>query len=116
MKLRDLKEWLDSKDDSELDEEIIVSDRMWATDERDIYQIVKIGYQMTDGFKGYVLLTLSQQFIDALNKNDKIVKVIDDKIDEIESDLRRSVKAGMPTGSMYGEIDLLEELKEELKK
>ena len=78
MRLRDLKEWLDSKSESSLDEEIVVSDRMWADDERDIYPIVRIGLQATDTYKGYVLLVLSQQLIDVLNDKDELKKKIEE--------------------------------------
>ena len=44
----------------------------------------------------------------------KMHKLIDDKIKQSEEDLNRSVRAGMPTGLMYSEIELLEELKKEL--
>lgn len=46
----------------------------------------------------------------------RVFEVIDKKIEELEIDLNRSIKAGMPTGALWGETDLLEELKEELKK
>ena len=75
MKLRELKEWVDTKDDVELDREIVVSDRMWAEDERDIYQIVKIGYQSSSG---YVMLVLSQQMIDILNEKDELKRKWED--------------------------------------
>ena len=43
-----------------------------------------------------------------------INQTLDEKIKERDEDLQRSVKAGMPTGMLYSEIDLLEELKTEL--
>ena len=78
MKLRELKEWLDTKDDFELDEEICVSDRMWANDEKDIYEIVQVGYQLTDGFGGFVLLVASKQLIDVLEKKSELEKKFDE--------------------------------------
>ena len=64
MNLRELKKWLDTKSESELDKEIVVSDRMWADDERDVYPILRIGYQGTSTYRGYVLLVSSQEIID----------------------------------------------------
>lgn len=43
-----------------------------------------------------------------------INQTLDEKIKERDEDLQRSVKAGMPTGMLYSEINLLEELKTEL--
>ena len=88
MKLRELKEWIDTKDDSELDENVCISDRMWAKDERDIYEIVRADYQLTDGFKGYVLLVMSKQLINVLEEKDelnkKLEKISGDDYDKME--------------------------------
>lgn len=46
---------------------------------------------------------------------DKVYSVIDKKINEFEDDYNRAVKAGMPSMSVYDEIELLEELKKELE-
>lgn len=46
----------------------------------------------------------------------KVYRVITERIDLLESDYNKAVKAGMPSNSVYGEIELLEELKEELGK
>ena len=83
MKLREIKEWIDTKDDSELDEDVFISDRMWASDERDIYEIIGIGHQSTDGFKGYVLLVMSKQLIDVLEEKDELNK----KLEKISGDV-----------------------------
>lgn len=40
----------------------------------------------------------------------RIKKYIDKEIKQREEDLQKSVKAGMPTGSFYYEIELLEEI------
>lgn len=45
----------------------------------------------------------------------KILEVIDKKIEELEIDLNESIRVAMPTGALRGEIDLLEELREELQ-
>ena len=42
-----------------------------------------------------------------------IERIIQTQISELEEDLRVSIKAGMPTGGMYSEIEFLEELKKE---
>lgn len=39
--------------------------------------------------------------------------IIQSKITEIERDLQTSIKGGMPTGSLYSEIELLKKLKKE---
>ena len=57
--------------------------------------------------------------IDALKKEnkefkDKVFNFIRERETELEDDLARSVKAGMPTGLMYSELELLEDLKKEL--
>lgn len=36
--------------------------------------------------------------------------ILQDKIRELEQDLDRGIKAGMPTGGLYGELDTLYEL------
>ena len=45
---------------------------------------------------------------------DTVIKFISERETELEDDLARSVKAGMPTGLMYSELELLEDLKKEL--
>lgn len=45
-----------------------------------------------------------------------LFQVLNEKIEESEYDLERSARAGMPTGLMYSEIRLLDEIKELLKK
>lgn len=53
---------------------------------------------------------------DTISAHNRIVlETINDSIDEIERDLDRSVKAGMPTGSLYAELDFLEQLKEKFQ-
>ena len=44
----------------------------------------------------------------------KVYRVIRERIDLLESDYNQAVKAGMPSNSVYGEIELLEDLKKEL--
>ena len=46
----------------------------------------------------------------------KVYRVINERIDLLESDYNKAVKAGMPSNSVYGEIELLEDLKKELGK
>ena len=46
---------------------------------------------------------------------DKVYSVIDKRINELENDYNKAVKSGMPSNSVYGEIELLEELKKELE-
>lgn len=49
-----------------------------------------------------------------MNARDAIMKLFDDKIEGLEKDLKRAVKAGMPTSILYDEIDELEGLKDEI--
>ena len=46
----------------------------------------------------------------------KAYRIIRERIELLESDYNKAVKAGMPSNSVYGEIELLEDLKEELGK
>lgn len=43
-----------------------------------------------------------------------IIKLFDDKIEALEDDLTRAIKAGMPSSILYDEIDELEALKDEI--
>lgn len=45
----------------------------------------------------------------------KVYLVINKRINVLENDYNKAVKAGMPSNSVYGEIELLEELKKELE-
>jgi hypothetical protein len=45
---------------------------------------------------------------------DLIVKLFDDKIEILEDDLIKAVKAGMPSSILYDELDELEALKDEI--
>ena len=45
----------------------------------------------------------------------KVLELIDKKINLLENDYKKAVKSGMPSNSVYGEIELLEELKKELQ-
>lgn len=45
----------------------------------------------------------------------KVYSVINKRINVLENDYNKAVKAGMPSNSVYGEIELLEELKKELE-
>ena len=47
-------------------------------------------------------------------ENENIKKVLINKRKEVIGDYERSAKAGMPTGGLIGEIDLLEEIMEEI--
>lgn len=44
----------------------------------------------------------------------KVHSVIDKRINTLENDYNKAVKAGMPSNGVYGEIELLKELKKEL--
>jgi len=82
-------------------------------------------YDPFDGFEDDEKELSHDEVVDLLNElNDenkefhdfkqKVFDIIDEKIKELEYDLNRSVKAGMPTGMMYSEIDLLNQIKKEL--
>lgn len=45
---------------------------------------------------------------------DLISKLFDNKIEALEDDLTRAIKAGMPSSILYDEIDELEALKDEI--
>lgn len=46
---------------------------------------------------------------------DLIIKLFDDRIEALEDDLMKAVKAGMPSSILYDEIDELEALKDEIE-
>ena len=58
------------------------------------------------------------EIVEVLNSlvgyKDLINELFDKKIEALENDLERAVKAGMPTSTLYEEIDELETLKEEI--
>lgn len=58
------------------------------------------------------------EIVEVLNSlveyKDLVSELFDEKIEELEYDLERCVKAGMPTGGLYEEIDELETLKKEV--
>lgn len=45
---------------------------------------------------------------------DLIIKLFDDKIEVLEDDLNKAVKAGMPSSILYDEIDELVAFKDEI--
>ena len=51
-----------------------------------------------------------------LNRLSRAEEIIDEKLIELEQAYKESAKMGLPTGALIGEIDLLEEIKEELGK
>lgn len=57
------------------------------------------------------------EIVEVLNSlveyKDLVSNLFDEKIEALENDLERSVKAGMPTSILYEELDELETLKEE---
>lgn len=57
------------------------------------------------------------ELVEVLNSlveyKDLVSNLFDEKIEALENDLERSVKAGMPTSILYEELDELETLKEE---
>lgn len=50
-----------------------------------------------------------------LNRLSRAEEIIDEKLKELETDYDQGAKLGLPTGALIGEINLLEEIKEELK-
>ena len=56
------------------------------------------------------------QVVNRLNEQDnkiqRTLKFLDENIQQREEDLERSIKAGMPTGLMYSEIELLTDIRE----
>lgn len=49
------------------------------------------------------------------NPRELIIKLFDDRIEALEDDLTRVIKAGMPSSILYDEIDELEALKDEIE-
>lgn len=45
---------------------------------------------------------------------DLIIQLFDDRIEALEGDLTRVIKAGMPSSILYDEIDELEVLRDEI--
>lgn len=58
------------------------------------------------------------EIVEVLNSlieyKDLISELFDEKIEALENDLERAVKAGMPSSTLYEELDELENLKEEI--
>ena len=58
------------------------------------------------------------EIVEVLNSlveyKDLVSELFDEKIEALENDLERAVKAGMPTSILYEELDELEALKEEI--
>lgn len=58
------------------------------------------------------------EIVEVLNSlgeyKDLVSNLFDEKIEALEYDLERAVKAGMPTSILYEELDELEALKEEI--
>lgn len=58
------------------------------------------------------------EIVEVLNSlvefKDLVSELFDKKIEALENDLERAVKAGMPTSILYEELDELETLKEEV--
>ena len=58
------------------------------------------------------------EIVEVLNSlveyKDLVGELFDEKIEALENDLERSVKAGMPTSILYDELDELETLKKEV--
>lgn len=53
---------------------------------------------------------------DTISAHNRIVlETIDNNIEDVEKDLEISVKAGMPTGSLYAELNFLAQLKEKFQ-
>lgn len=47
---------------------------------------------------------------------DLIIQLFDDRIEALEDDLTRAIKAGMPSSIVYDELDELEAWKDEIMK
>lgn len=58
------------------------------------------------------------ELVEVLNSlveyKDLVSELFDEKIEALENDLERAVKAGMPSSALYEEIDELENLKNEI--
>ena len=59
------------------------------------------------------------EIVEVLNSlveyKDLITELFDEKIEALEDDLERAVKAGMPSSALYEEIDELNELKKQIE-
>ena len=58
------------------------------------------------------------EIVEVLNSlveyKDLVSELFDEKIEALENDLERAVKTGMPSSTLYEELDELENLKEEI--
>lgn len=63
---------------------------------------------------GYSVTEIVEVLNSLVEYKDLVSELFDNKIEILEKDLERAVKAGMPTSILYDEIDELETLKEEV--
>ncbi len=60
------------------------------------------------------------EIVEVLNSfremQDLIIQLFDERIEALENDLDRAVRAGMPTSILYDELDNLETLKNDIEK
>lgn len=100
-------------------------DKLYA---RDIFEVEPAGEYTEDSrtFKNGLCVYNSRlgfaysvsEIVEVLNSlieyKDLISELFDEKIESLENDLERAVKAGMPSSTLYEELDELENLKEEI--
>ena len=73
MKLRDLKEWLDTKSEDDLDKDFGVAYHIFPEREN-ISHPVRIGYYGTEGFNGYLLMCMTDREMELCNQIDELKK------------------------------------------
>ena len=80
MKLRELKEWINSIDESELDTEIAVATHMYPS-KYSILHPSKIGwYHSVDEYTGYLLISLTHRELKFLEKIEELKKNINKEV------------------------------------
>lgn len=72
MKLRELKEWINSKDEYELDSEIAVATHMYPSKYSILYPTSIGWYHSVDEYAGYLLMSLSHRELEFLEKIDDL--------------------------------------------
>lgn len=100
-------------------------DKLYA---RDIFEVEQAGEYTEDSrtFKNGLCVYNNRlgfaysvsEIVEVLNSlveyKDLITELFDNKIEALENELDRAVKAGMPTSILYDELEELENLKEEI--
>lgn len=74
MKLRELKEWINSKDESEMDTEIAVATHMYPSKYSILHPTVIGWYSSADDYSGYLLMSVTHRELELLEKIEDLKK------------------------------------------